>query len=51
MLKVLYIMSGFEFSGFLRKIVFLMPPSTQTGSLLGVILAPIWHQVGTKGGF
>ena len=37
-------MSGFEFSGFLRKIVFLMPPSTQTGSLLGLF----WHQLNTK---
>ena len=30
---------------------FLIPPRTFPGSLFEVILAPIWHQVGTKGGF
>ena len=36
---------------FLRRGQFLMPPGTLPGSLFEVILAPSWHQVGSKAGF
>ena len=36
---------------FLRRGQFLMPPRTLPGSLFEVILAPSWHQVGSKAGF